>query len=406
MMSETITSQNVASLEFRLRWRSSHAAHQDVLFAGKVNFWSDLFPPLLYDSLTGGAAGEEFFFTSREVSLTPPFDPDNEFPVEQQQFDRRFAYPASIEPRLGRFYPKGILKAIPNVFKSNIEPFRCTGLDEKSLTVDFNHPMARHEATLAVRVVEVRRKPGEIGGSCTSWVEAATDGPGMQARSRGMPTDFFSDGAFQREDERPDRYFYDTPRLVTHIDEQASSVISGIYGQLLSDGMVVLDLMSSWRSHVPPDIKLRNLVGIGLNEEELRENPQLTRYLIHDLNREPRLPFGSNAFNAVICTVSIEYLTRPFEVFDEIARVLAPGGVCIMTFSNRWFPPKVVRIWGEINEFERMGLVSEYFLRSGKFNGIETCSMRGLPRPEDDRYFPQFMTSDPVYAVWGKNVVD
>jgi hypothetical protein len=77
-----------------------------------------------------------------------------------------------------------------------------------------------------------------------------------------------------------------------------------------------------------------------------------------------------------------------------------------MPFSNRWFPPKVVRIWGEINEFERMGLVSEYFLRSGKFNGIETCSMRGLPRPEDDRYFPQFMTSDPVYAVWGKNVVD
>src|SRR5512143_3142378 len=277
-MSETITSLNIASLQFMLSWRSSHAAHNDVLFGRKVNFWSDIFPKYLYDTLIGRAAGEEFSCTSREVSLAPPFDPDNTFPVDQWQFDRRFACPAVIKPRLGRFYPKGILKAIPHVFKSNLEPFRCVGLDEKRVTVDFNHPMTWCEATLGVRVVEVRKKLGEIGGSCTAWVEVASDGPGTQARSRGTLTDFFSDDPFRREDETLDSHFYGTPRLVTHIDKQATSVTSDIYAQLLPDGMAVLDLMSSWRSHVPKDIKLRSLVGIGLNEEELKKNTQLTSY--------------------------------------------------------------------------------------------------------------------------------
>jgi SAM-dependent methyltransferase len=259
---------------------------------------------------------------------------------------------------------------------------------------------------LDVRVMGVQRKLGEIGGSCTAWLEVAAEGSGMQARYGGMPTDFFSDDPFRREDETVDSRFYSPPRLVSHIDEQAISVISGIYGKHLANGMEVLDLMSSWQSHIPKDILLHNLVGIGLNEEELRKNSQLTDYLIHDLNTDPRLPFGTDTFDAVICTVSIEYFIHPFNVFEEIARVLRPQGVCIMTLSNRWFPPKAIRIWSEIHEFERMGLVIEYFLRSGKFNDIGTYSMRGLPRPEDDPYFPQLMTADPVYAVWGKKVVD
>jgi SAM-dependent methyltransferase len=84
-----------------------------------------------------------------------------------------------------------------------------------------------------------------------------------------------------------------------------------------------------------------------------------------------------------------------------MARVLKPGGTAVMTFSNRWFPPKAIRIWKELHEFERMGLVLEYFIRSGRFKGLETLSMRGIPRPWDDRYFPQLRFSDPIYAVWG-----
>lgn len=405
-MSDKITSRNIASLQFSLRWSDKAAAHNDILFARKANFWRDLFPQTLYDTLMGRTDGENFSFPAPALRLAPLFNPDKEFPVDQWQFDRRYTYPPAVEPRRGRFYPKGILKAISGVFRSNIEPFRCVNPGAADITVDFNHPLARFDAALDVTVVSVRNKQGELGGSCTAWAEVMTDGPGMQARYAGTPTDFFSDGPFLREDETADSNFYTSPRLVTHIDAQAISVISNLYGQHLSDGMSVLDLMSSWRSHVPADRNLKSLVGLGLNEEELKANPLLTGHLVHDLNREARLPFGSGEFDAIICTVSVEYLTRPFDVFEELARVLRPKGICIMTFSNRWFPPKAVSIWSRLHEFERMGLVTEYFLQSGRFDSIETSSMRGMPRPYDDPYFPRFMVSDPVYAVWGRKTAE
>jgi len=90
------------------------------------------------------------------------------------------------------------------------------------------------------------------------------------------------------------------------------------------------------------------------------------------------------------------------EVFADIRRILKPGVRFIVTFSNRWFPPKVVKIWEDIHEFERPGLVPEYFLQAGGFVNLETWSIRGLPRPTDDKYAAQYSLSDPIYAVWGE----
>jgi hypothetical protein len=72
------------------------------------------------------------------------------------------------------------------------------------------------------------------------------------------------------------------------------------------------------------------------------------------------------------------------------------------TFSNRWFPPKAIRVWPVLHEFERMGLVLEYFLNSGKYSQLQTYSLRGLPRPANDKYAAQLPYADPVYAVWGQ----
>ncbi|MEJ2593493.1 MAG: methyltransferase domain-containing protein, partial [Candidatus Thiodiazotropha sp.] len=105
---------------------------------------------------------------------------------------------------------------------------------------------------------------------------------------------------------------------------------------------------------------------------------------------------------AIVCTVSVEYLIKPLEVFAEALRVLKPGGRLILTFSNRWFQPKVVKIWQDLHEFERMGLVLEYFLHSGGFRDLETWSLRGLLRPADDKYADRMAFADPVYAVWGE----
>jgi SAM-dependent methyltransferase len=203
-------------------------------------------------------------------------------------------------------------------------------------------------------------------------------------------------------DERSDERFYDTPRFVQHIDDTAIEMVRNTYGRVLTSGMRVLDLMSSWQSHVPPNIRLERLDGLGLNSEELKRNRQLTRFVVQDLNTNKSLPYETNTFDVVLNTVSVEYLTDPITIFKEVGRVLRPGGHFVITFSNRWFPPKVVKVWEELHEFERMGLVLEYFMRSGFFTGLNTYSIRGLPRPHDDKYFPNLRFSDPIFAVWGQ----
>jgi SAM-dependent methyltransferase len=178
-------------------------------------------------------------------------------------------------------------------------------------------------------------------------------------------------------------------------------MVADVYKRFVKDGMQVLDLMSSWATHLPETVKPGGISGLGMNRTELEQNPRLTDFQVHDLNANPQLPYSSGSFDVAICSVSVEYLTRPLEVFSEIARVLKPGGTFAVTFSNRWFPPKVVRVWEQIHEFERVGLVMEYFMRSGAFDNLGTYSMRGLPRPREDKYAGEFLLSDPVYAVWG-----
>jgi SAM-dependent methyltransferase len=134
----------------------------------------------------------------------------------------------------------------------------------------------------------------------------------------------------------------------------------------------------------------------------MEDNPQLTVYVIHDLNSDPRLPFDDHTFDTVICTVSVEYMVRPFSVFSDVARLLKPGGYFIHTFSNRWFPPKAISIWEELNDFERMGLVLEYYLQTGRYDNLETYSARGWSRPVTDRHYPEILTADPVFAVCGQ----
>ena len=166
--------------------------------------------------------------------------------------------------------------------------------------------------------------------------------------------------------------------------------------------MQVLDLMSSWISHLPEDTGAIRLTGLGMNAEELAQNPRLDERIVHDLNATPVLPFPDNRFDVAMCSVSIEYLVQPVAVLRELGRVLKPGGAAIITFSDRWFPTKAIALWTELHPFERMGLVLEYFRQAGGFRARHSESLRGLPRPPDDKYAGQLAHSDPVFAVWGR----
>ena len=400
--SNRITSDSMIDLIFHLKWKSSAAVHTDGYQANRINIWRDLLPPVLSDGLMNREAGERLQVLLKDGEAVAAFTNQNLFDINGIQFDRRFKQGMIVEPRLGRFYPKGMLKGIAGIFRANVQPFRCVGMSNGLLTVDFNHPLAGKDLNLSVVIGKVGRKSGERGGNSIDWMETLTTGPGMQARWQIQQTDYFSDDAFGRDDDQPDAEFYRKSRFVHHIDDTAREMVKNTYGRFLSDGMAVLDLMSSWQSHIPTNLRFNRLAGLGLNEDELKRNSQLSDFLIHDLNAEAMLPFESNTFDAVVNTASVEYLTDPLAVFREVCRILRPDGYFIVTFSNRWFPTKAIRIWRELHEFERMGLVLEYFLRAGGFKDLQTYSIRGLPRPLDDKYFPDLFYSDPVYAVWGR----
>jgi SAM-dependent methyltransferase len=223
----------------------------------------------------------------------------------------------------------------------------------------------------------------------------------MQACLPNIATDFYSGEPFARLDTRADSAFYTMTRLLPHIDSTASQQLAGIYARFLEPRMQVLDLMSSWQSHLPQSVAELAVTGLGLNLEELQRNPQLSQQVIHDLNAQPELPFETEQFDAAICSMSVEYLIKPAAVFSEVARVLKPGAPFIVSFSERWFPPKVIAVWQEMHAFERMGLVLDLFDKSQEFTNLGTESVRGLPRPADDKYAAELAESDPVYAVWG-----
>jgi ubiquinone/menaquinone biosynthesis C-methylase UbiE len=198
--------------------------------------------------------------------------------------------------------------------------------------------------------------------------------------------------AFRRYDETPDEEFYKTPRLVTHIDDHAIAAVTQLYRELFPPGGEILDLMSSWISHLPPEIEYGRVIGLGMNEEELRRNERLDSYVVQNLNADPRLPFGDEEFDGVGVCVSIDYLTHPVQVLREVGRVLKVSAPTIISFSNRCFPDKAVAIWHQLDDKGHMQLVERYLQEAGNFTNIR--SVDRSPR----RYF-----SDPLYAVIGES---
>lgn len=184
----------------------------------------------------------------------------------------------------------------------------------------------------------------------------------MTSNGGGLP---FPPHFFQREDTSADRFFYESPRLVTHIDDATIEALTGLYRDTVPPGSRVLDLMSSWVSHLPPEIEYARVAGLGMNDEELRSNPRLTDHIVRDLNADPTLPYEDASFDAVICAVSVQYLTRPLEVFAEASRVLAPGGLCLVAFSHRMFPTKAIAIWKALGAQDRVRLVATYLALAG-----------------------------------------
>ncbi|MGF1488982.1 MAG: methyltransferase domain-containing protein [Prochloraceae cyanobacterium] len=198
-------------------------------------------------------------------------------------------------------------------------------------------------------------------------------------------------------DQTEDDLFYAYPRLVTHVDEAFIDRLTNLYRQKLKPNTRILDLMSSWVSHLPEEMEFDRVEAQGMNEEELRKNPRLNSYFVQNLNKNPKLPLEDESFDAVLNTVSVQYLEYPEALFSEIHRILKPGGIAIVSFSNRMFYQKAIAVWRDSSERGRIKLVKSYF-----------GSVKGFGPPEVITHQPPMVPSflqllgvsaDPFYAV-------
>jgi SAM-dependent methyltransferase len=288
--------------------------------------------------------------------------------------------------KLGRFYPSQLLQAddAPGPM------FRVMKLNEASFVANFSHP-------LQGRIFSIDSGKADVSTEPIGKVTQLLEWSGMETQMQ-TPTDFSAPDAFARDDETPDGEFYAQPRKITHVDAVCARRIQALYRTVLPENARVLDLMASWRSHLPDTVP--PAVGLGMSTEEMADNPQLAERIVHDLNADPKLPFADASFDAVVCTVSFEYLTQPEKIVAEAKRVLKPGGMFVVSLSNRYFPPKVIKLWTQLHPMERMAWVGTLIKQAG-FKKVETYLERGLKRPKDDRYADRYVESDPLFATWG-----
>ncbi|MGK7941469.1 MAG: class I SAM-dependent methyltransferase [Crocosphaera sp.] len=200
-----------------------------------------------------------------------------------------------------------------------------------------------------------------------------------------------------------DNDFYASPRFVTHVDQGFIDQLSNLYGEQLQPKTRILDLMSSWVSHLPDNLEFSHVEGHGMNQEELIKNPRLDHYFVQNLNDNPKLPLEDNEFDAVLIAVSVQYLQYPEAIFSELHRILKPGGKVIVSFSNRMFYQKAISAWRDGTDAMRIQLVKNYFRSVPEFSKPEVI-INVSPLPS----FLQMLgmiTADPFYALVSSKVV-
>ncbi len=206
----------------------------------------------------------------------------------------------------------------------------------------------------------------------------------------------------QKLDSGNDLEFYSVPRFVTHVDEGFITRLTSLYRDQLHPNTRIFDMMSSWVSHLPDEMTFESVQGHGLNEQELARNPKFDRYFVQNLNQDLKLPLADSSFDAVLNTVSVQYLQYPEAIFAEVYRILKPDGMAIFSFSNRMFYNKAIAAWRDESEAGRVELVKGYFQSVPGFSQPEVVSHASN--------FPDMFRllgiggGDPFYAVIARKV--
>lgn len=386
-----------------MHWNDGRAEHEDhVHFVQPgVAGQDDVLPGDIGMAISDAEPGSVISTQYKRGELFGPWSQEYCHQASASTFQRNLLQDISIEPRIGRFYPRNFFLDLPEFMHDVDQPARITRLSQDSMAIDLNNSLARFRLDMQIAVNGKDRSIDSHVGNNIDAISQFGSFTGLKACLEGNAnTDYGDDmDGLACLDSEDDAVFYRNPRMTQHLDTAALKTVNQLYRRLIPDGAEVLDIMASHDSHLQ-GVKLNSLHIIGLNQEELAANEAASVSMVHNLNAEPVILLTDDSVDAIVCTVSIEYLTNPIAILTDIRRVLRKGGIFIVTFSNRWFPTKAVRIWSQLQEFERAGLVTQWMASCG-FENLHTYSDRGRPRPAGDLYHGELSLSDPVHAVWG-----
>ena len=397
--SQQVQASSQISANIGIHWSGHDCRFSDWMFVPVIKLWRDSLPPGMQNRLIGTRRGDCPSVTFAPGELLAQHDK-----TRIQRLARSCFQPPASEtrtsPRVGRFYPSDYFHGINGIYRGNSFPCRVIEQVDDEFTVDFNHPLAERGIGFELCIDSVKRASAERGGRCLDIGALCTDlGPGMQDRLAGHATEFWSDAPFSRIDEGDDSAAFE-PRLTPFWDERALAVVSRFYRQHLHDGLDVLDLMAGVHSPLQESgVAVRSMTGVGLNRIELEHNPLFDRRLVHNVNNLQPLAFDDASFDCVLVHAAFEYATDPPRLIAEIRRILRPRGALIISFSDRYVADKAIRVWTEIQPFERTGLILSLLREDTGFADFVAMSQRGLPRPAHDELAASRPQSDPVFVV-------
>lgn len=378
-------------IDFQLQWKSSFAEHTDSFLISKIDIINDVFPVNVKNELTNLSIGNSFSQTIQAKDLLGEgYSSNKVITFDTSLFNTQFKNQVS-PATLYRFYPSAIAWQGLGTTEKDYSPFRLMAKNNEEMIADCNHPLAKYYLTLkATKLREYESKENvpkkDIGRILTER------GPGMQAPFE------FGDSVFF--DEYPFKTSNKNKITKPAIDLMAVKLLEELNTRLLAKHSKILDVVSDDSTYLDKDYRPGLLTGIGANEELLSSNERLDTYIVQDLNKLITLPFEDNSFDDAICSLSIEYLTNPLALMNEIARVVNSKGKFIVSFTDKFIMGETISLWSQLHPFERIQLVLEYFRKSGLFSELNTFSKRGVLKSSESIKSSKKPCSN-IYAVWG-----
>ncbi|MBL7005217.1 MAG: class I SAM-dependent methyltransferase [Gammaproteobacteria bacterium] len=395
---------HIAKIKFTLTWSKQNISHCNETIAEQVNLWHDYLPYDNNECIQSLKQGETYTQQFQAGELVPEFDPLLIQSISQKQFIQNYQTKMPLQPKLGRWYPIDMFEGVHGFSQGNTYPCQIIDQTNAKLLVNFNHPLAQYDLNITSEILKLSTIENHLSepSQINDWTDIITrKGPGLEALNN-FDHNYTTSAASICIDEQDDAAFYADCESASYIDITSAKILTQFNNQFIEENTRVIDFMCGAQSFFKSKNKQLTVTGIGLCEDELKENPALNEFIILDVNKRQKLPFEDNSIDTVICSLAVQYIRDLRYTLKEIHRVLKVGGKVIFNYSEKEMLNKMLNIWKELHPFERMAYILQHLRDTQGFDNLHSHSIIGMHRNYDDPEFKLRVQADQVFNVWAQ----